>query len=109
MKKKALYLAIVGVAAASMAAWGQDASATWEKTCQKCHGADGKGETKMGQKMGVKNFTDAAYQASFTDDQAFKAIKEGIKQDDKTKMKPVEGLTDDDIKALVTKVRGFKS
>jgi cytochrome c551/c552 len=52
--------------------------------------------------------TNAKFQASFTDDQAFKAIKEGIKDGDKVKMKPAEGLSDDDIKALVAKVRAFK-
>ena len=48
-------------------------------------------------------------QDAFTDEQAFKALKEGLKDsDDKIKMKPVEGVSDDDIKALVKYVRGFK-
>jgi cytochrome c1 len=43
------------------------------------------------------------------DDAAFKAIKEGVKADDgKTLMKPAEGLSDDDIKALVAYMRTFK-
>jgi hypothetical protein len=58
--------------------------------------------------MEIKDLTDAKVQAAFTDDQAFKSIKEGIKDGDKTKMKPAEGLSDDDIKALVAKVRAFK-
>jgi cytochrome c551/c552 len=59
--------------------------------------------------MEVKDMTDAKYQASFTDEKATKDIKEGIKDGDKTKMKPAEGLSDDDIKALVAKVRSFKA
>jgi cytochrome c553 len=85
-----------------------DAKENWEKHCQKCHGEDGKGQTKMGAKAGVKDLTDAKVQGEFTDDKAFKAIKEGIKDGDKTKMKPAEGLSDDEIKALVAKTRSFK-
>lgn len=62
----------------------------------------------MGEKVGVKDFTDAKYQATFTDDQAIKAIKEGVKDGDKVKMKPLENATDDEAKALVAKIRAFK-
>ena len=80
-----------------------------EQTCVKCHGEDGKGQTKMGQKAGVKDLTDAKLQAELKDDQAFKAVKEGIKDSEgKIKMKPAEGLSDDDIKGLVKHVRTFK-
>lgn len=107
MKRTKIYLAILALAAGTAAVMA-DAGANWEHSCQKCHGADGKGATKIGAKMGVKDFADAKYEASFTDEQAFKAIKEGIKDGDKTKMKAAEGLSDDDIKALVAKVRSFK-
>jgi len=63
----------------------------------------------MGQKLGIKDYTDAKVQADLKDDAAFKAIKEGVKdKDGKTVMKPTEGLSDDDIKALVQHMRGFK-
>ena len=92
-----------------MTASAADAKENWDKLCAKCHGADGKGQTRMGQKLGVKDFTDAKVQEQLKDDAAFKAIKEGIKdKEDKTLMKAVEGLTDDEIKALVQYVRGFK-
>ena len=109
MKQTKFYLTILALAASTAALSASDVGPIWEKTCQKCHGADGKGDTKMGKKMEVKDMTDAKYQASFTDEKATKDIKEGIKDGDKTKMKPAEGLTDDDIKALVAKVRSFKS
>ena len=51
-----------------------DAKANWDSLCAKCHGEDGKGQTKMGQKLGVKDFTDAKVQADLKDDAAFKAI-----------------------------------
>jgi hypothetical protein len=61
----------------------------------------------MGQKLGSRDYTDAAVQAAFTDDQAFKFIKEGMKKDDKTLMKPSE-LADVDIKASIEYLRTFK-
>jgi cytochrome c553 len=107
--KKILLLATVFGFAAAMTASAADAKENWEKSCLKCHGADGKGDTKMGQKLGVRDYTDAKVQAELKDDAAFKAIKEGLKdKDDKTLMKPAEGLSDDEIKALVAQVRSFK-
>ena len=86
-----------------------DAKDNWEKSCAKCHGPDGKGDTKMGKKLNIKDLTDAKVQAGFKDAEAIKAIKEGLNdQDGNTLMKPVEGLSDDDVKALVTYVRAFK-
>jgi cytochrome c553 len=108
MKKLIIFGVIIGFGAA-MAASAADAKENWDKLCAKCHGADGKGETKMGQKLGVKDFTDSKVQDGIKDDAAFKAIKEGVKdKEDKTLMKPFTDLSDDDIKALVKQVRGFK-
>jgi cytochrome c553 len=108
MKVNKIFVTIIAVGALAGAVYAGDANETWEKNCAKCHGPDGVGKTKMGEKIGVKDFTDAKYQATFTDEQAIKAIKEGVKDGDKVRMKPLEGATDDDAKALVAKVRGFK-
>jgi cytochrome c553 len=109
MMKRLIVLAAMFGFAAAMTASAGDAKENWDKVCAKCHGPDGKGQTKMGQKLGVKDLTDAKVQADLTDDAAFKAIKEGLKdKDGKTLMKPVEDLSDDDIKALVQHVRSFK-
>ena len=85
-----------------------DAKENWGKMCAKCHGADGKGQTVMGKKLKLNDLTDTKVQANLKDDAAFKAIKEGVKKDDKTLMKAAEGLSDDEIKALVKHVRSFK-
>jgi len=59
--------------------------------------------------MGIKDFSDAKVQAAFTDEEAFKALKEGLKDSEgKTRMKPSEGLSDDELKALVQQVRTYK-
>jgi len=108
MKKLLLLATIFGFAAAITASAG-DAKETWDKMCAKCHGPDGKGQTKMGQKLGVKDFTDAKVQAAFKDEDAIKAMKEGVKDSEgKTMMKPQEGLSDDDMKALAAHVRSLK-
>ena len=84
-----------------------DGKTVYTDSCAKCHGEDGKGATKMGTKLGAKDYSDAAVQAAVTDDQAFKSIKEGMKKDDKTLMKPSE-LSDDDIKASIAYLRTLK-
>ncbi len=98
----ALLLAAVPVRAA-------EAKELWEKHCLKCHGADGKGQTKMGRQVGVKDYTDPKVQAELTDEKAIKIIKEGLVEKDKKKMDPYKDkLTDDEIKALIAYIRGFK-
>jgi len=108
MKMPKVILTTLALAATTAALSAADAQANWDKTCKACHGADGKGQTPMGKKLALKDFTDAKYQATFTDAQATKAIKEGVKDGDTMKMKAAEGLTDADIKDLVAKVRAFK-
>lgn len=107
MKRALLFLA--SLASLSVAAYAFDASATWADQCAKCHGKDGTGDTKMGKKLSIKDYTDAKVQAGFTDEDACKAIKEGTKdKSGKVRMKAIEGLADDDIKAMVKYIRGLK-
>ncbi len=109
MRKIMMLAAVFGFAAA-LSASAADAKQNWSDHCASCHGADGKGQTKMGQRLGVKDFTDAKVQADLKDDAATKAIKEGLKNDDgKTLMKPFDTLSDDEVKALVAYVRSLKS
>jgi cytochrome c6 len=108
MMKNILLLISVLALAGTMTVRAADAKANYEEQCTKCHGADGKGETKMGKKMGAKDYTDAKVQAEMKDDKAIKAVKEGLKEGDKVIMKPAEGLSDADIKALVDYMRTFK-
>ncbi len=75
---------------AALTGYAADAATNWTESCAKCHGAEGKGDTKMGKKLSIADLTDAKVQAKFTDEQAFKAMKDGLKDESgKTTMKAV--------------------
>lgn len=113
MKKIILLTMMLGLAA-TFSSRGADAKEIWTAQCAKCHGVEGKSDTKIGAKLGAKDFTDALVQASMKDEDMAKAIKDGVKDPDgKTKMKAfVTGaeapLSDEEVKALVAYVRGLK-
>jgi len=114
MKTKITYVPTLLVAAGLLAALAgrslaADVKENWEKHCQKCHGADGKGQTKMGRQSGVKDYTDPKVQEELKDENAVKIIKEGIVEKGKKRMDPYgDKLTDDEIKALIAHIRAFK-
>ena len=107
--KKLMIIGVALLVAGAVTVRAADAKENWDKNCTKCHGADGKGQTKMGKKLGLRDLSEAAVQAKFTDEQALKAMKSGL-TDDKGKitMKAIEGLSDDELKALVAHVRTLK-
>jgi mono/diheme cytochrome c family protein len=108
--KKLIVASLALLVAGAVSVRAADAKELWEKNCAKCHGVDGAGKTKMGEKLGVKDYTDAKVQESLKDAEMTKAIKEGVKEkdSDKTKMKAFSDLSDDEVKALVAQVRSFK-
>lgn len=80
-----------------------DPAALYKSKCQVCHGADGKGGTPAGQKLGVKDFHSPEV-AKMSDAELIEAVKKG-----KGKMQGYEGkLTDDQIKALVKYIHSLK-
>jgi mono/diheme cytochrome c family protein len=102
-----LIAAFLMVAAAP--AMAADAKANYAKHCAKCHGPDGKGQTRMGKQAGAKDYTDPKIQAELDDSKAFKSIKEGQKVNGKEAMKPFgDKLSDAEIKDLVAFMRTFK-
>ncbi|MGO8927188.1 MAG: c-type cytochrome [Limisphaerales bacterium] len=107
--KKLIVMGVALLIVGAVSVRAADAKENWEKNCTKCHGPDGKGKTKMGEKLAIKDYTDAKVQEALKDDAMTKAIKEGVKDGDKTKMKGFgDVLSDDEIKALVKYVRDFK-
>lgn len=109
MKSLRLWVALCGLLCSGVV-YAADAKTNWDEHCAKCHGAGGKGDTKMGKKLSIRDLTDAKVQATFTDEEIVKAIKQGMKdKNGKLQMKPIEELSEDDAKALVPFVRQLKA
>ncbi len=107
--KRFIVFSFALLAAGAVAAHAADAKELWDKNCKKCHGEDGKGKTPMGKKLQVKDYSDPKNQADLKDEKMAKAIKEGIKEGDTTRMKAFgDVLSDSEVKALVAYFRGLK-
>ena len=110
MKTTFITGAIVSIAIfAANTTFAADGKALYEKNCVKCHGADGKGETKMGKKLQAKDYSNPKTWEGLTDAAAIKSVKEGFKdKGGKEIMKPTEGVTDADAKAIVDYMKTLK-
>jgi len=108
--KKILVIAFAGTALlAASSTFAAEAKENWDQHCAKCHGVDGAGKTKMGQKLKVKDYTDAKVQAEFTDEQLVKVTLEGSTKDGKELMRGFrEDLAPADATALAAYIRQMK-
>jgi mono/diheme cytochrome c family protein len=104
-----LLRAVVFLLVLSPGVFAAGAVENYERHCAKCHGKDGKGQTRLGKRSGAPDFTDAARQAKLTDEDAFKGIKHGRRNaKGEERMDAFGGdLTDPEITALVAYVRTF--
>ncbi len=108
MKKSSLALAALLFSLGTSFTFAESASEIWTAQCAKCHGADGAGKTKVGAKLKLKDYSDAKVQAEMKDADIAKAIKEGIKEGDRERMKAFTDIPDADVTALVAYIRTFK-
>jgi mono/diheme cytochrome c family protein len=76
--------------------------ATYKAKCAMCHGATGTPSAGMAKAMGIKAASDPDIK-KLTADEVTAAVKNG-----KGKMKPVAGLSDDQVKDVVTYFRALK-
>lgn len=74
---------------------------TWGKQCASCHGRRGRGDGPSSTMVKARDLTDPDFQATLTDEQIAKVIREG-----KDKM-PAFNLPDSIIEGLVQHVRGL--
>ena len=84
------------------AGFAQTGDATYKAKCASCHGPTGTPSAGMAKMMGIKPASDPAIQA-LNVDQMSAAVKDG-----KGKMKPIAGLSDAQIKDVVSYYRGLK-
>jgi cytochrome c6 len=97
MKRIAMGVLAVAVVFVAGAARADGAGAIFEKKCAPCHGKDGKGQTKMGEKMGVKDLATSAATAADLE----KTIADG-----RGKMPAFKGkVSDEEIKAIAAFVK----
>lgn len=108
---KTKFVILAGILAAGVpAAIAADAKTNWSDHCAKCHGAAGKGDTKLGKKLGLKDYSDAKVQAELKDEAIIDATLNGVKVDGKEKMKGYsDKLSADDAKAMLELIRSFKA
>lgn len=100
------WLLALAALVAAPALQAADVAALWKKQCASCHGADGRGDTKLGRKLYISDLTNPELQAKFTDEEAGRAIKFGLKDaKGNVIMKATRGVSDQDIQALVAYVR----
>jgi len=113
MKKTMLGVVIgVGILALAPAAGAaEDGAALYAKSCAKCHGKEGKAETKIGQKLKIKDMTTAEWQ-KISDADFLTAVKDGKGEvdEDGEKAMPAMGkkLNDEQIKATLAFIRTLK-
>lgn len=93
-------LAIVALCNTPLAA--QDAASLYKSKCSACHGADGKGDTPVGKKMGIRDLASPEAQ-KMSDDELTAVIADG-----KDKMPSYKkSLKPDQIKDLVGYIRSL--
>ena len=110
MKTKLIASLTAVLALGATAALAATAGENWDNNCAKCHGPDGKAQTKIGTKMKLKDYSNPASLAKFTDADLAKATAEGVKDNGKEKMKGYsDKLSADEIAALVKHIRGFSA
>jgi mono/diheme cytochrome c family protein len=107
--RKLIAFSVALLVAGAVSVHAAEAKAIWEKDCAKCHGPDGKGQTMMGKRLKIKDLTEAKVQDAIKDEQIAKDIKDGVKEDGRTRMKAYgDTLSEQEIKDLVKYVRSLK-
>src|SRR5215467_11196680 len=105
MRKTLLRSIMLAALALSLSLWtlpaaAQDAAPSYKAKCAMCHGADGKGDTTAGKKMGAHDFASDEVQKQ-SDADLTQIVSKG-----KNKMPAYEGkLKPEEIKDLVSYIR----
>jgi mono/diheme cytochrome c family protein len=80
-----------------------DAAPLFNSQCAKCHGRDGRAQTKRGRQTNTRDVTSAVWQNEVSDERIFNSISRG-----KGKMPAFKKLSDAQIDSLVDYVRRLR-
>jgi len=98
----ALSILAASISLSNIYAVADDAAGTYKAKCSACHGADGKGETAMGKKMGMRDLASPDVQ-KMSDDELATVISDG-----KDKMPSYKkSLKPEQVKELVGYIRSL--
>jgi len=106
MRLKTLVTATILGMALTISTAEAKAPAKWKK-CATCHGEDGKGKTKMGEKLKVKDLSAAAWQKGAKDDD-IKATVRGTNKKAKHKAFGEDKLSDQELAEVIKYIRSLK-
>jgi len=99
---RSLLMLAAALSLAGTLAFADSGEATYKAKCATCHGPAGTPSAGMAKMMGIKTVSDPAMKALSVADMTA-AVKNG-----KGKMKPIDGLTDAQVKDVVTYFRSLK-
>lgn len=99
---RSILVLTAAVSLAGAVAFADSGEATYKAKCATCHGSNGTPSPGIAKMLGVKPASDPSVKSMSAADMAA-VVKNG-----KGKMKPVAGLTDAQIKDVVTYFRSLK-
>ena len=109
MKKLIVLFALASIPAFAQApdtAPSVEGKAIFEHKCQGCHGADGAGHTRFGQKNKLPNFSSSRWQEGTSDQDILNMITNGSKKNPKMKSFK-DKLSPEEIQAVAHYIRGL--
>lgn len=110
MKGKSLFFLVLPLLAPliTSATSGEE---LYAKHCKKCHGDTGSGDTPMGKKLSIKDYTTAEAQEAVTDEAAREAIINGKKTESGRLAMMAFGkkLSDEEITVLIDYFRSLQA
>jgi mono/diheme cytochrome c family protein len=96
---------------ATAPAFAAEPSENWSQHCARCHGDDGKGATKTGRKLKIRDLTLEKVQRRVTDAEIAELIAQGYKDNDGGERMPAFAakIPEAERQALVSYVRSLKA
>ena len=99
---RSLLVLTAAVSLAGSVAFAESGEATYKAKCASCHGSAGTPSPGMAKMLGVKPVSDPSVKSMSVSEM------EAVVKNGKGKMKPIAGLTDAQIKDVVTYFRSLK-